>query len=356
MSTYFETVGPEGYGTYQVEWTPEPVFTRVIKPADAYLVPGFVDLHIHGGWGIDFMSATTDEMLSWADGLSREGYEAFLPTTVAASPEAVLAAVERLPDDPRFLGFHLEGPFLSPTYPGAQPQSAIRNPEPLMPEWDAVLDHPKLKVVTMAPELPHALSLISRLRQRGVSVSMGHSNATYEETRRGFEFGAGQVTHTFNAMRPFHHREAGMTGYALLNPSLNCELIYDRLHVSREAASLLFRCRPGAVLAVSDGTAAVGLPAGHRLDMWGEECEVGLGDVRLVGSNALAGSAITMRDAFANLVADFGFETAFDCCCAHPRRVCGLTAPTVHVEMDSSFRVQGIWKNGTRIHEGDGQH
>ena len=337
----YRALGPEGFGTYEVEWSATgPKMTRVSRSADVLLVPGFVDLHVHGGFGIDFMSASSGDMEVLCSKLEAKGYEAFLATTVAASAEAVLAAVANLPEHPMIAGFHLEGPFLSEKYPGAQPRSEIRLPPAGGSEWDAVLDHSRLRVVTMAPELPGALELTTRLMKRGVKVSMGHTNATYEEARRGFEFGAAHCTHTFNAMRGLHHREAGMVGYALLNDALKAELIYDRLHVGREAARLLFKCKGAdGVIAVSDGTQAIGMPPGTRIEMWGERCVMGRGEVRLEEGGALAGSAITLLDAFRNLAEDFGEETAVRCCCVNPREALGMGAPRVWLELGPGHEI-----------------
>jgi N-acetylglucosamine-6-phosphate deacetylase len=269
-----------------------------------------------------------------------EGYEAFLPTTVTASVEEVMAAVGSLPKNPMIAGFHLEGPFISPKHPGAQPPSAIATvPEGASP-WDEVFDHPMLKYITVAPEQPHALELTSRLMQRHVVVSMGHTDATYDQARAGYEFGASHVTHTFNAMRGFHHREAGIVGYTLMNESLRTELIYDRKHVSKEAASLLFKCRPlDRIIAVSDSTMATGMPPNLPIKMWGLDCVTGPKEVRL-SDGTLAGSAITLLDAFRNLAADFGLETAIMACCVNPRAAIKLAGPPrVYVELDRQYNV-----------------
>lgn len=327
MNQAYDVLGPEGFGVYEVDWSAgAPSFTRVSKPPRGLLVPGFVDIHIHGAFGLDFMSGTRADMEELCRKLADVGYEAFLPTTVTASPADVLAALANLPDDPMIAGFHLEGPFISPDFPGAQPPSFIAQPPIGVSDWDPILEDPRLKVITIAPEIPNALDLISRLMKRGVAVSMGHTNATYEETRRGFEFGAAHTTHTYNAMRGLHHREAGTVGYALINDALSCELIYDRLHVCREAARLLVKCKPvDRLIAVSDSTLATGLPAGQIVKMWGLECEIGKKQVRLVSNGALAGSAITLLDAFRNLHDDFGPEIAIRACCINPRRDVGLT-------------------------------
>lgn len=335
-------LGPSGFGTYEVDWSaPEPTFERVSRPPELLLVPGFVDIHIHGGFGIDFMTAAKSDLSRLCRELEKCGYEAFFPTTITASADAVNRALGELPDDPLIGGFHLEGPFISPEYPGAQPPDAIVDPPTGPGEWDEVLEHPKLKVVTLAPERPNALQLIRRLTERGVRVGMGHTNATYDEARHGYEFGATHTTHTFNAMRGFHHREAGAVGYALANRDLVAELIYDRRHVSKEAAAVLIAAKPEEnVVAVSDGTLAAGMSAGQFIEMWGHRCEILRGEVRLADSGALAGSAITLLDAFRNLADDFGTETAVRLCCLNPRKLLGwMGRARVYIEMSLDYEI-----------------
>jgi len=336
--------GPEGFGNYQVDWSSDTVtFERVARAPEAILIPGFVDLHFHGAFGIDFMSASAEDMGVLCKRLEACGYELFLPTTVTASAADVKAALKNLPDHPMIGGFHLEGPFISPVFPGAQPPSRIVPPPPVPSEWDEILEDPRLRVVTLAPEVPHALPLIARLFQRDVIVSMGHTNATYDEARFGYEFGARHTTHTYNAMRGLHHREAGMLGYALVQDGLTCELIYDRLHVSKEAAQILLKNKPAnRVIAVSDSTLATGMPSGLSLNMWGHECVTHRGSVRLKANDALAGSAITLLEAFTNLAEDFGVETAIRLCCLNPRAALGIKgSPRVLVDLDLKYQVIG---------------
>jgi N-acetylglucosamine-6-phosphate deacetylase len=340
MTRVYDALGPQGFGAYEVDWETNE-WRRVNSPPRALLIPGFVDIHIHGAFGIDSMSASQEDMLRLCDKLEAEGYEKFLPTTVTASAESVLSALRNLPDHPMIPGFHVEGPFVSREYPGAQPVSWIADPPIGNSAWEEVLNHPRLKLVTLAPELPNALDLIARLNQPGIRVSMGHTNATFEESRRGFEFGADHVTHMFNAMRPFHHREASIVGYALQNDSVFTELIYDRLHVAPESARVLAKCKPmDRIVAVSDSAMATGMPPNLTIEMWGQKCITGKGEVRLAESGALAGSAITLYDAFRNLHEDFGAEFAIRACCVNPRISMGWTTkPDVYLELDKDLQI-----------------
>ena len=318
-------LGDDGYGPHAIQWTEgEPIFTPIDAEPEFIVTPGFIDIHIHGAFGIDFMSATTEQMVSLCDQLDEVGYEGFLPTTVTAAPEDIKKALDEMPDHEMILGFHLEGPFISSAFPGAQPPNFILDPPTGPSDWDSILHDPRLRVITMAGERPGALELIERLAARDVVVSLGHTNATYAEAEAALEAGASHATHTFNAMRGLHHREAGMLGFALSDDDLRCELIYDKLHVSEAAAALLFKCKPLlGVIAISDATMAAGLPSPQNITMWGLECVLENQSIRLK-DGTLAGSAITLLDAYRNLAEDFGLEAAELACCWAPRDALGI--------------------------------
>lgn len=346
MSHRFRGFGPNGYGVYQIVWAVQgPVFEACDGPAERTIAPGFVDLHIHGGFGIDFMTADKAQMQQLCTMLAERGYEAFLPTTITASPQEVGQALESLPEHEMVPGFHLEGPFISFLHPGAQPPDKIMDAR--SEGWAEILSHPKLRIVTLAPELDGAASLIASLASRGVIVSLGHSDATYAQACQGVVEGARHVTHTFNAMRGFHHREVGLAGFAMLADEIRCELIYDRLHVSPEAAKLLVRNkRAEMLLAVSDGSMAIGMASGTSLTMWGHDCIVGDREVRLASNGALAGSCVTLLDAFQNLAEDFGPEIAIQACCVNPRAVLGMKdGPRVWLEFDGRHELVEIHRH-----------
>lgn len=333
--------GSAGFGVYAFDSETFGLEPTPDTRAEATLIPGFVDIHIHGAFGIDFMAASREEMLALCEKLVEVGYEAFLPTTITASVADISRALSILPEHRMIQGFHLEGPFISPLHPGAQPPQAIVDPPVGSSEWDAILDDPRLRVITLAPERPGALELTERLSSRGVRVSFGHTDATYAQCREGFEAGGRHSTHTYNAMRPLHHREPGTVGFTFVEDGQYAELIYDRHHVAREAAEVLVRMKPAdKLLAISDAAMAAGLAAGTELKMWGLECVIGEGTVRLK-SGSLAGSAITLLDAFRNLFADFGPETAIRACCLNPRQVLGMDPlhPKMYVELDDELSI-----------------
>lgn len=340
MSSYANFLGPEGFGCYEVDWSQGPPTRRVESQPDYTLVPGFVDIHMHGAFGIDFMDASSAELLSLCERLAGQGYEAFLPTTITAPADEVLRAISHLPEHPMIAGFHLEGPFISPKYPGAQPIEHIAGLDSA--GWASVLGHPQLRIITLAAELPGSGDLVKELSSRGVIVSLGHTDATYAQCEGAKTAGARHMTHTFNAMRPLHHREPGSVGFALASDDISCELIYDRTHVSKEAAGLLLKNKqPDKLIAVSDSSRATGLPDGAELSMWGHECIVRDGSVRIRASGALAGSTITLLDAFRNLAEDFGPEIAIRACSHNPRRALDLQQPRVFLEMNRRWEIAG---------------
>lgn len=330
-------IGPDGYGVYQISWeNNRPVFESTNDEPDVWVIPGFVDVHLHGAFGIDLMTASRQEIHGLCERLEDEGYEGFLATTVTSSFEGVTSMIENLPDHFMILGIHLEGPFISKRYPGAQPVDFILDPAERGFEWEEILMHPHLRIVTLAPELPGSLELIQKLKARGVKVSIGHTNATYKETEVAFLAGADHVTHMFNAMIKMHHRELGVVGYVLLHPFAYHELIYDRHHVSKEAAKLLLKnVSPEKIIGISDSTAATGLSDGSTLSMWGHECEVQGGKVVLKNEETLAGSRITMLNAYQHLAEDFGDEVAMKICCCNPRKALGMKqSPKVWLVLD----------------------
>ncbi len=336
----FGALGPQGWGTYQVSGQD---FVLTDQKPEGFLIPGFVDLHIHGAFGIDVMSASSDDLIQLAESLRREGYAGFLATTVTAPASAVAEVQRKLPDHPAILGLHIEGPFISTEYPGAQPPASIQTIEGRDPQWDEILRDPRVRQITLAPELPSARSWIADLATR-MNVSAGHTNATFEQFAAAVDQGLNMATHTFNAMRGFHHREVGSVGAALLLDSVTTELIYDRTHVGREAAELLIRAKPvDKIVAVSDCTMAKGTPEGAPFEMWGHQVEVRAGQVQLIESGALAGSCATLYDVFRKLAEDFGIDVAVQLCCLNPRRqISQVSIPEVLLILDERFIIQRI--------------
>ena len=266
------------------------------------LLPGFVDLHVHGGGGHDTMSGG-DAALQMARTHARHGTTSLLATTMTAPREEIEAALRALAPfvttrrrgAARVLGVHLEGPYINPGKLGAQPDFAT---EGTLHEVLALHALAPLKLITVAPELPGHLALIVALRARGFVVQIGHSAGSYEDGVAALEAGASGFTHLFNAMSGLHHRAPGMAGAALAHDD-RAEIIPDLLHVHPGAIRAALRCIPG-LYCVTDSTAAAGMPDGdYRLGRHTvTKC---LGGVRLA-DGTLAGSTLTMDQALRNLV------------------------------------------------------
>ncbi|MBM2823455.1 MAG: N-acetylglucosamine-6-phosphate deacetylase [Thermoleophilia bacterium] len=222
-------------------------------------VPGFVDLQVNGFAGVDFLKADEDGYRRAGEGLLQTGVTSYLPTLITAPEKELVAALRGMPRataGARILGAHLEGPFLSPARLGAHPAAARRDPD--LGLLDRLLGAGPIRLLTLAPELPGAHHLIRTLLARGVTVSFGHSDATAGEANAGFDLGVHTVTHLFNAMRPFHHRDPGIAGVALAREDVVVQVILDGIHLASETAALVWRAARGRVALVTDFTVAPG--------------------------------------------------------------------------------------------------
>lgn len=285
-------------------------------------VPGFVDLQVNGFAGVDFASADADGYRRAGEALLETGVTAFQPTFITA-PEADLVAslreVPREPIGPRLLGVHLEGPFLAPERLGSHPAAARRDPDPALLE--RLLEAGPVTQMTLAPELDGAFELIDLLHGRGVVVSCGHSNATAAQAGRAFDRGVSTVTHIFNAMRPFAHRDPGLAGAALAHDDVVVQVILDGHHVADESAQVIWRAAAGRVALVTDAIAATAVGDG-RYRLGSVEVEVRDGIARRTEDGVLAGSVLTMVEAVRNLHAlGVPFEDAVAAASAVPARV-----------------------------------
>jgi N-acetylglucosamine-6-phosphate deacetylase len=279
--------------------------------AGGTLLPGFIDLHVHGGDGAETMDASVDGLRRMARFHARHGVTALVPTTWTASETAIRAALEAVgkvtgPVDggATILGAHLEGPWINPARCGAQDPSLIRPPD--VDEARRLLDVGGVLMVALAPELPGAGRVIAECRERGVAVSAGHTEAGFAAMTEAVRLGVRQVTHTFNAMAGFSHREPGTVGAALALPELRCELVADGVHVHAGAMAVLARAKgPDGVVLVSDATRAAGLPDGP-VDLAGRVGHHCGGAVRLADGR-LAGSALTLDVAVNRFAAATGW-------------------------------------------------
>jgi N-acetylglucosamine-6-phosphate deacetylase len=257
--------------------------------------PGFVDVHIHGFAGVDFATADADGYRRAREALLETGVTSFHPSFITA-PEAELVAALR--EVPPGLGAHLEGPFISSDRLGMHPAAARRDPD--VDLLERLLAAGRVAHVTLAPELPRALELVDLLVARGVTVASGHTDATDEQAHAAFDRGARHVTHLFNAMRPFRHRDPGIAGAALVRDDVTVELILDGNHVADDAARLALRTARGRVVLVTDALAAARIGDGNW-HMGSVAVNVRDGVARL-RDGTLAGSVLTMPDAIRDFV------------------------------------------------------
>ena len=283
-------------------------------PAGYKLVPGFIDVHIHGAAGADVMDGEPGALHTIAEALPAEGTTAFLATTMTQQPERIECALSTVKEYRRkhekvgqaeVLGVHLEGPFLSPKRAGAQPVEHMRHPDiEQFRAWQEAAGG-AIRLVTVAPELPGALAFIRYVRDSGVTVSVGHSDATSAQVREAADAGITHATHLFNAMRGLHHREPGVAGAVLLHDGIAAELIVDGIHAVPDMIRLAWRMKgTERLLLVTDAMRAKCLGSG-TYELGGQSVTVRDGQAMLA-DGTLAGSIVRMSEAFANVRAFTG--------------------------------------------------
>jgi len=285
--------------------------------------PGFVDLQVNGFAGVDFFSADTEGYRRAGRALLECGVTSYQPTFITSPEQELVAALAEVRQNgaaPRVLGAHLEGPFISPERLGTHPAEARRDPDGALLE--RLLAAGPVSHVTLAPELPGALDLVDVLRDRRITVSCGHSNATAAEAREAFARGAKTVTHIFNAMRPFAAREPGLAGAALVAGDVVVQVILDGVHLADDTARLVWQAAAGRVALVTDAIAAAHAGDG-AYTIAGVDFEVSEGVARNADS-VLAGSTVCMIDAVRNLVAlGASVESALAAATELPARIAG---------------------------------
>jgi N-acetylglucosamine-6-phosphate deacetylase len=306
--------------------------------AGAILAPGFVDIHMHGGAGLDVMRASTAELPHLNKFLTTHGVTGYFPTTVAAPLDQTCTALERLADaiaaahdsgngdaaQARPLGIHLEGPFLSHKRRGVHPPEYLVEPTLAIFDrlWQAARG--QVRMMTIAPELPGALEVIAEAARRKVCVSIGHSNAELDAARAGVRAGARHATHTFNAMRPLDHRDPGILAEVLTDNQLTADIIADGIHVAPEVVQIFLKAKgiERSVL-ITDATAAAGMPDGtYQLG----PIQVEVKDGKCTMDGKLAGSVLTMDLAVRNVTkfAGWSLQNAVRAATLNPARAAGL--------------------------------
>ncbi len=292
-----------------------PAGYKTVDARDCTCVPGFIDIHIHGGAGHDLMEATPEAMETIGRHLAVHGTTAYYPTTVTASVPGLEAALARIgayvqrmagapPSDLQAqpLGIHMEGPFISKIRKGVHPVEYIVPPSRELFDRFAEAAAGTLRLMTMAPEVDGAEDVIRHAFNRGVRVGMGHTDATYEQAEYAVSLGIRHAIHTFNAMRPLMHRDPGVIAAALSDDALNTELIADGVHVYEPVIRILARAKgPERILLITDGLAAAGM--GDGTYTLGEFEITVRGPVACNRQGVLAGSVLTLDSAIRNMMA-----------------------------------------------------
>jgi N-acetylglucosamine-6-phosphate deacetylase len=349
-----------------------------VDAAECYVVPGFVDVHVHGVEGIDTLDGG-DAVAQIAGRLPKYGVTAFCPTTMACSPRDLgwalaqvrHARVRPVPGGARVLPAHLESNFINPAYRGAQPGECLRLPgggsgAPTDVGFSAadILEviataRADVGIVTLAPELPGGLDLVGRLVAAGHIVSLGHSGASFEEAMAAIDAGARHATHLFNRMTPMTHRAPGLPGAVLAREEVAAELVCDGYHVHPAMCRMAIRAKGvDRVMAITDGTAGSGLAPGSRTRLGGRPIRV-TGHAATLDDGTLAGSTLTMAGAFRTIVTEIGLSIAeaATLCATSPARQLGLTGVGVIaggavadlVLLDRAFRVVRTFVDGVEV-------
>ena len=302
---------------------------EIVIPENCIVLPGFIDEHIHGAGGADISNCSHAVLKQVAQTVAKSGTTAFLPSTVSQTAESMETTLTQIRDymkseekaGAEVLGSHLEGPFLANRYKGGMREENLLLPSVETFDYWYKISDGTVKMITLAPELTNADELIKHLKELNVTVSIGHSAATYQDVIYAKECGATCVTHTYNAQSPLHHREVGVLGSALLCDELACELIADTIHVSVPAMQLLVKNKPSdKVILITDSLRAQGLPQGVY-EAGGQTIVVD-GTCCRLQDGTLAGTVLPMNGMIRNMVEKVGvpFTQAIDYATINPAR------------------------------------
>jgi N-acetylglucosamine-6-phosphate deacetylase len=349
-----------------------PASARRHDKRDFSVVPGFIDVHIHGAAGHDVMESSPKALAAITTSVAASGTTSLVATTVTASEETTAKAAEAVAGwmqrEPRkgverapaaeILGVHFEGPFISRARRGVHPEEWIAAPSIAHFRRLLAAANGAARIITLAPELPGASELIGEARRAGVVVSLGHTDASYAEAMAAIAAGARHSAHVFNAMRPFGHRETGVLGAILTSAGVTAELIADGVHVDDAAIRILLAAKgPQDIVLVSDGTAATGMPDGrYRLGTF--EVSV-VGGVARNSDGKLAGSTLTLDRALRHMIAlGFSLREVLPMLTSNPARLLGLErrkgclaagADADLVLLDDQLQVAGVVTRGAGL-------
>ena len=304
---------------------------------DRRIVPGFIDVHTHGAYGFDTNDADPEGLRRWAKSIVSEGITGFLPTTITQSEEVLTKALKNVAnvvregyEGARILGIHFEGPYLDQKFKGAQPEQYCVSPD--LEQFKRYLEASEglIRIVTMACEHDEGYRLTRFLCEKGIVPSLGHSSATFDQAVMAFANGARSVTHVYNGMAPYHHREPGIVGASFRFRNVFGEIICDGNHSTWAALNTFFTNKgPDYGVMITDSLQVKGLPAGTRTLFGGNLIELYEdGSAHLVGAGNLAGSTLKVNQGLRNLVemAGLPWQTAINSCTINPARLIGMEA------------------------------
>lgn len=275
-----------------------------------YVIPGMIDIHVHGAAGFDFMDGKHEAFDGIGLALAKEGVTSFLATTMTNPIQQINDTLISLaeyransngPGVPEMIGIHLEGPFINKEQKGAQPENSIIPPNTaLFKQWQRLSDN-AIKIITYSPELDDGFELLTGLNLLKVIPSMGHTNASYDEAISAINHGVTHATHLFNGMKSFHHRDPGVVGAAILHDDVYVEIIPDGIHFHPDLLKLIVKMKTlEKVIVITDGMRAKGMSDGEY-DLGGQRVSVRDGKCSLISHDSLAGSILTMNNARLNL-------------------------------------------------------
>lgn len=332
-----------------------------------WVLPGFIDVHVHGGAGQDFLEANAEGIAAITKFHASHGTTSMLATTLTSSREHLTAVLERVHSfmtNPmpyaQVIGVHLEGPHINVKWKGAQNPEYIVPPQPeWLDEWLSRFPG-VIKIQTLAPETEGALAYIEKLAANGIVASCGHTDASYDQIIAAADHGLRHAVHTFNAMKPLHHREPGTVGAVLTDDRIMAEVIADGHHVHSAGIKLIARAKGSHnVILVTDAMSGAGMPDGDY-ELGGLAVHISSGVARLKEADSLAGSTLTMIDAVRYLVREVGvaLEDASRMASANPAKQLGIHHVTGALEvgkaadillLDSSLELQSIWVRGKKL-------
>jgi N-acetylglucosamine-6-phosphate deacetylase len=346
-----------------------PGSAEEIRATEYTAVPGFLDVHVHGAGGHDVMEGDEKALSTITQRLAAFGTTSLLATTVTASADETCRAVEGISKyisgqyranggRADILGIHFEGPFLSKERRGVHPQEWLQLPSAELLQTFLHAASGNARIMTIAPELLGAMPCIDAARSLGMVVSIGHTDATYEQARVAVAHGAHHATHVYNAMRPFSHRDPGVIGAVLTTPEVTAELIADCVHVDDIAMKVLLQAKgPERVILISDGTSATGMPDGKYL-LGGLEVTVRDGVCRN-SEGKLAGSTLTLDRALRNIVKlGVSLADAVRMLTLNPATLLGIEfkkgalrtgADADVVLLNDSLEIMQVWARGTLV-------